>query len=162
MTDDSPRRVLRPRLGTVVPDPDGGAKIAASDCTRRRVALFLDVDGTLLDLARRPDEVVVPTKVVTILTRLETVLAGAHALAPPRATRREWHSRTLSRRTPDYCRIYRGRALWRPRRCCGQLLGRLRRPLGMKQRCPALLPSPAALGNIMADPTRWKRGKPCA
>jgi len=87
MTDDSPSCVLQRRLGTVVPDPDGGAKNAASDCTRRRVTLFLDVDGTLLDLARRPDEVVVPPRVVTILTRLQTVLAGALALVSGRTIR---------------------------------------------------------------------------
>jgi trehalose 6-phosphate phosphatase len=84
MTDDSPRSALQRRLGTVVPDPDGGAKIAATDCTRRPVALFLDVDGTLLELAPRPDEVVVPERLVPILTRLQTVLGGALALVSGR------------------------------------------------------------------------------
>jgi trehalose 6-phosphate phosphatase len=48
------------------------------------VGLFLDVDGTLLDLARRPDEVVVPARAVAVLTRLHTVLAGALALVSGR------------------------------------------------------------------------------
>jgi trehalose 6-phosphate phosphatase len=55
--------------------------------TRRRIGLFLDVDGTLLDLARRPDEVVVPTRTVMVLTRLQTVLAGALALVSGRSIR---------------------------------------------------------------------------
>ena len=70
-----------------MPDSNGSAKDDATDCTRRRVALFLDVDGTLLDLACRPDEVVVPARVVPILTRLQTVLAGALALVSGRAIR---------------------------------------------------------------------------
>jgi trehalose 6-phosphate phosphatase len=53
----------------------------------RRVGLFLDVDGTLLDLARRPDEVVVPTRTVMVLKRLHTVLAGALALVSGRTIR---------------------------------------------------------------------------
>jgi trehalose 6-phosphate phosphatase len=53
----------------------------------RRIGLFLDVDGTLLDLARRPDEVVVPARTVTVLTRLQTVLAGAVAFVSGRSVR---------------------------------------------------------------------------
>ncbi len=71
--------------GTFVLDLD--ATSATRDYTRRRVALFLDVDGTLLDLARRPDEVVVSARLVTILTRLQTVLDGAIALVSGRTIR---------------------------------------------------------------------------
>jgi trehalose 6-phosphate phosphatase len=44
------------------------------------LAIFLDVDGTLLDLAARPDEVVTPAGLVTTLARAERKLAGALAL----------------------------------------------------------------------------------
>jgi trehalose 6-phosphate phosphatase len=54
---------------------------------RARVGLFLDVDGTLLALASRPDEVVVPARVVTVLDRLRTVLGGALALVSGRTIR---------------------------------------------------------------------------
>jgi trehalose 6-phosphate phosphatase len=87
MTDDSPRCVQQRRFGAVVPDPDGGAQNDATQRTPRRVALFLDVDGTLLDLAPRPDEVVVPPRLVAILTRLQTVLGGALALVSGRTIR---------------------------------------------------------------------------
>ena len=53
----------------------------------RGIGLFLDVDGTLLDLARRPDEVVVPARTVTVLGRLHTVLAGAVAFVSGRSVR---------------------------------------------------------------------------
>jgi trehalose 6-phosphate phosphatase len=61
--------------------------IATNDHTRRRVGLFLDVDGTLLELARRPDEVVVPARTVLVLTQLHAVLAGAIALVSGRSIR---------------------------------------------------------------------------
>jgi hypothetical protein len=44
------------------------------------VALFLDVDGTLLDLAERPDDVVTPAGLVAALVGTERRLAGALAL----------------------------------------------------------------------------------
>ncbi len=44
------------------------------------LALFLDVDGTLLDLAARPDEVVTPAGIVTTLARADRKLAGSLAL----------------------------------------------------------------------------------
>lgn len=53
----------------------------------RRVALFLDIDGTLIELARRPDEVVVPARLVTALARLHAVLDGALSLVSGRAIR---------------------------------------------------------------------------
>jgi trehalose 6-phosphate phosphatase len=43
-------------------------------------ALFLDFDGTLVDLAPAPDAVVVPPGMVDTLTRLHTYLGGALAL----------------------------------------------------------------------------------
>jgi trehalose 6-phosphate phosphatase len=49
------------------------------------VALFLDVDGTLLDLAERPDDVVAPPDLVETLARIERKLAGALALISGRA-----------------------------------------------------------------------------
>jgi len=50
-----------------------------------RAALFLDVDGTLLDLAPRPTAVVVPPSLVTSLARLEKLLDGALALVSGRS-----------------------------------------------------------------------------
>jgi trehalose 6-phosphate phosphatase len=87
MPDDSPRCLPQQRLGTAVLDQAGDAKIAASGHARRRVALLLDVDGTLLDLASRPDEVVVPARLVTALTHVQSVLAGALALVSGRTIR---------------------------------------------------------------------------
>lgn len=48
-------------------------------------ALFLDVDGTLLELAERPDGVVVPAGLPRVLLRLSTQLAGALALLSGRS-----------------------------------------------------------------------------
>ena len=48
-------------------------------------ALFLDVDGTLLDLAERPENVVTPASLVATLARTERKLAGALALISGRA-----------------------------------------------------------------------------
>jgi trehalose 6-phosphate phosphatase len=59
-----------------------GDVAALSDAS---VALFLDVDGTLLDLAARPDEVVTPAGLVATLARSERKLAGALALISGRS-----------------------------------------------------------------------------
>jgi trehalose 6-phosphate phosphatase len=52
--------------------------------TRGPSALFLDVDGTILDLAKRPDDVVTPPGLVKTLLRTERKLAGALALVSGR------------------------------------------------------------------------------
>ncbi len=67
-------------------NPDRLCTIAANDDTRR-VGLFLDVDGTLIELARRPDEVVVPARTANVLAHLHTVLDGALALVSGRSIR---------------------------------------------------------------------------
>ena len=59
-----------------------GDVAALSDAS---VALFLDVDGTLLDLAARPDDVVTPVGLVATLAGAERKLAGALALISGRA-----------------------------------------------------------------------------
>ena len=48
-------------------------------------ALFLDIDGTLLDLARTPDQVVVPNELQQTLTRLHAELQGALAFISGRS-----------------------------------------------------------------------------
>ena len=49
------------------------------------LALFLDVDGTLLDLAGRPEDVVMPADLITTLAQTERKLAGALALISGRS-----------------------------------------------------------------------------
>lgn len=46
----------------------------------RRHALFLDIDGTLVEIAAHPDDVVAPEELRRLLERLEIVMGGALAL----------------------------------------------------------------------------------
>jgi trehalose 6-phosphate phosphatase len=59
-------------------------KMAADDLDIQRAALFLDVDGTLLDVAATPDRVVVPDGLVATIARLEHLLGGALAIVTGR------------------------------------------------------------------------------
>ena len=63
----------RPELSEFETSPAAGA-----------VALFLDVDGTLLDLAQRPDAVVTPPGLVHSLSAADRKLGGALALVSGR------------------------------------------------------------------------------
>lgn len=49
-----------------------------------RAALFLDVDGTLLDIAATPQSVVVPEGLISSIARLEAALGGALAIVTGR------------------------------------------------------------------------------
>ena len=49
------------------------------------IALFLDIDGTLLDIAETPDSVTVPPELIDSLRRAERKLEGALALISGRA-----------------------------------------------------------------------------
>lgn len=51
----------------------------------REVALFLDIDGTLLDIAPVPQAVIVPVPLIETLARLERGLGGAIAFVSGRA-----------------------------------------------------------------------------
>lgn len=53
--------------------------------SRTSNALFLDFDGTLVDFAERPDAVVVPSNLSTLLTELFSALEGAVALVSGRS-----------------------------------------------------------------------------
>jgi trehalose 6-phosphate phosphatase len=50
----------------------------------RHWALFLDLDGTLLDIAAAPDEVVTPARLIDALARLSAALDGAVAVVSGR------------------------------------------------------------------------------
>ncbi|MDR3435362.1 trehalose-phosphatase [Telmatospirillum sp.] len=50
-----------------------------------RCALFLDIDGTLIDLAPHPDDVVVPAGLIALLVALRACLDGALALISGRS-----------------------------------------------------------------------------
>ena len=62
------------------PSIEGATEGDVAPLSDASVALFLDVDGTLLDLAARPDDVVTPAGLVTTLAGAEQKLAGALAL----------------------------------------------------------------------------------
>lgn len=59
-------------------------------------ALFLDVDGTLLDIAANPDDVIVPDDLQKLLSVLSERLSGAMALVTGRAIA------FIEERFPDY------------------------------------------------------------
>jgi trehalose 6-phosphate phosphatase len=59
-------------------------KMASDDLDLQRAALFLDVDGTLLDIATTPDRVVVPEGLGETIARLERLLGGALAIVTGR------------------------------------------------------------------------------
>jgi trehalose 6-phosphate phosphatase len=59
-------------------------KMAADDLDFQRTALFLDVDGTLLDIAVTPDRVVMPDGLAATIARLERLLGGALAIVSGR------------------------------------------------------------------------------
>ena len=52
---------------------------------KKNSALFLDIDGTLLDMARTPEAVVVPQELRATLTRLHDALDGALAFVSGRS-----------------------------------------------------------------------------
>lgn len=54
-------------------------------CPGDRMALFLDVDGTLIEFAPRPDEVRVPADLPAVLAHAEQALGGALALLSGRS-----------------------------------------------------------------------------
>lgn len=67
------------------PTIEGAVASAVAALGDAPLALFLDVDGTLLDLAARPDDVVTPAGLVTTLAGVERKLAGALALISGRS-----------------------------------------------------------------------------
>ncbi len=67
------------------PGVEGARAGAVAPLGDAPLALFLDVDGTLLDLAARPEEVVTPAGLVSTLAEAERKLAGALALISGRS-----------------------------------------------------------------------------
>jgi trehalose 6-phosphate phosphatase len=59
-------------------------EMAADDLDFQHSALFLDVDGTLLDIAATPDRVVVPDGLAATIARLERAFGGALAIVTGR------------------------------------------------------------------------------
>src|SRR6516164_8353499 len=61
-----------------------GMMVAELPVPARAAALFLDIDGTLLDIAPVPQAVVVPAPLLETLARLERGLGGAVAFVSGR------------------------------------------------------------------------------
>jgi trehalose 6-phosphate phosphatase len=59
-------------------------KLAIESLDFQRTALFLDVDGTMLDIAATPESVVVPDGLAETIGRLERALGGALAIVTGR------------------------------------------------------------------------------
>jgi trehalose 6-phosphate phosphatase len=55
-------------------------KVSINAAQPDQTALFLDVDGTLLDLAASPTAVVVPRGLIECIANIERALGGALAL----------------------------------------------------------------------------------
>ena len=94
MTTLSPQNVLRSGEGASgelrldelnAPGREGAAAGVVAPLGDAPLALFLDVDGTLLDLAARPEDVVTPAGLVSTLAGAERKLAGALALISGRS-----------------------------------------------------------------------------
>jgi trehalose 6-phosphate phosphatase len=67
------------------PFSDSRSRLALLSQSARGWALFLDIDGTLLDIAERPDLVRVPPELISDLERVSGALGGALALVSGRA-----------------------------------------------------------------------------
>jgi trehalose 6-phosphate phosphatase len=65
--------------------PSSAADGPTDEIDAERTALFLDVDGTLLDLAPRPGAVSVPSSLIDSLAGIEMALGGALALVSGRS-----------------------------------------------------------------------------
>ncbi|MCR0981737.1 trehalose-phosphatase [Roseomonas populi] len=68
----------------VNPAPNPAAATAGPAMPGPDTAFFLDLDGTLLEIAARPDAVVVPPELPDLLTRLQEALGGAVAVVTGR------------------------------------------------------------------------------
>lgn len=64
--------------------PDSGVALAGPPMPGFDAAFFLDLDGTLLEIAARPDAVVVPPELPELLSRLQEALGGAVAVVTGR------------------------------------------------------------------------------
>jgi trehalose 6-phosphate phosphatase len=94
ITTLSPKNLLRWGEGalrsfrlnvTNAPSIEGATAGAVAALSNAPLALFLDVDGTLLDLAERPENVVTPSGLIATLAGAERKLAGALALISGRS-----------------------------------------------------------------------------
>lgn len=65
--------------------PAGPEDLARLRLPRIPPALFLDVDGTLIEIAPRPDQVRIPPRLPPLLLRLNSLLDGALALVSGRS-----------------------------------------------------------------------------
>ncbi len=67
------------------PASDSRSRLALLSQSAREWALFLDVDGTVLDIAERPDQVRVPASLIGDLERVSVSLDGALGLVSGRS-----------------------------------------------------------------------------
>src|SRR5204863_10073948 len=67
------------------PFSDSRSRLELLSQSPRDWALFLDIDGTLLNIAESPERVVVPPGLIETLDRVSTSLDGALALVSGRA-----------------------------------------------------------------------------